>query len=58
MAFAEYDDVVEAVAADAADHTLSVWILPRAPRGGEYLFDAHAANAPLEWFSKDRIAIP
>jgi hypothetical protein len=58
MAFAEYDDVVEAVAANAADHAFNTWILPRAPRGGEYLFDAHAANAPLEWVAKDRIAIP
>jgi hypothetical protein len=58
MALAEYDDVVEAVAADAADQAFNVGILPRTPRGGENLFDAHAFDAPLEWVSKDRIAIP
>jgi hypothetical protein len=58
MAFAEHDDVVEAVAADAADEPFNVWILPRAPRRAENLMDAHALDATPEWDSEDRIAIP
>src|SRR5574342_1023595 len=44
----EDDDVVEALAADAADDPLGEEVLPRASRGGENLFDPHALDAVLE----------
>jgi hypothetical protein len=58
MARIEYDEMVEAVAADAADEPFNVWILPRAPRRAENLIDAHALDATPERDSEDRIAIP
>jgi hypothetical protein len=58
MACIEHDEMVEAVAADAADEPLNVWILPRAARCAENLMDAHAFDATPEWDSEDRIAIP
>src|SRR5574342_1402001 len=44
----EDDDVVEALAADAADDPLGEGVLPRTSRVGENLFDPHALDAVLE----------
>src|SRR5574342_92358 len=44
----EDDDLVEALAADAADDPLGEGILPRTSRSGENLFDSHALHAVLE----------
>ncbi len=40
VSLAEDDEVLAALAADAPDHPLRVWILPGAPWGGEHFFDA------------------
>src|ERR1700674_1128358 len=58
MAFAEYDDVVEAVAADTADQAFNVGILPRTPRGTEDLLDAHAPDAAVKRAPINRIPVP
>jgi len=54
----ENDDVVEAFATDASDHTLHEGILPGAPRGGEHFFDAHALHPGSESRAVDAVAIP
>lgn len=58
MAFAEYDDVVEAVAADTADQAFNVGILPRTPRGTEGLSDAHALDAAVKRVPINCIPVP
>src|ERR1700674_2186595 len=58
MAFAEYDDAVEAVAADTADQALNVGILPRTPRGTEDLLDAHALHAAVKHGPINRVPVP
>jgi len=58
MAFAKNDHVVEALAANGADDSLDVWILPRTSRRGDDFFDSHGADPSCELFAVDRIAIP
>jgi hypothetical protein len=44
----EDDDVVQALAADAADHPSDEGVLPGAPRSGDDLFGSHGLDALLE----------
>src|ERR1700674_634141 len=58
MAFAEYDDAVEAVAADTADQALNVGILPRTPGGTGALLGAHAPDAAVKRGPINRVPVP
>ena len=49
MPLVEDDDVVQALAADAADHPLDERVLPGIPRGCRDFFDPHALDALLEF---------
>ena len=51
------DDVVEALGADAADHPLDVGRLPRAPRRGKHLFNAHRCHSLAKISTVHAIAI-
>ncbi|MDA0823554.1 MAG: hypothetical protein O3C28_14190 [Proteobacteria bacterium] len=54
----QYDDVIQAVASDAADHSFHLSILPRAPRSRQDLFEIHAFDTFAELAPIDIIAIP
>jgi hypothetical protein len=58
LSLVQYDDVIQAVAPDAADHSFHVGILPGASRCCDYLFDLHALDALLKSASVNAIAIP
>ena len=58
LTLVQYDDVVQAVAADAPDHSFNVGILPRAPWSCQDLFDIHAFEALAKLLPIDTIAIP
>ena len=45
MAFVQNDDMIQTVAADAADGALAIWILPGRVRCGQDFFYAHAFHA-------------
>ncbi len=52
------DDVIQAVAPDAPDHSFRISILPRAPRSRQDLIDIDAFDALTELTPIDTIAIP
>ncbi len=58
VALVEDDDVVQALAANAADHPLDEGVLPGTPRGGEDFFDPHALDALPECQPVDAVAVP
>jgi len=51
------DDVVQALAANGSDDSLHETILPRTPRRGQNLPDAHSLNSRREAVTVDSIAI-
>ena len=55
--FVEDDDLVQAFTPDTAIQSLRVWILPRALRSGEYLFDTHVPHSPSKPFPVDGVAV-
>ena len=57
MPLAQNDDVVEAFATDAADHPLDVGRLPRTPRCGHHLLDAHRLDPTAEVGAVDPISV-
>jgi hypothetical protein len=57
MLFGNYNHVVETFAADTADHSFRVCVLPGRVRGGDYFFDLHTGYSSLEIVSVDRIPI-
>src|SRR5262245_31430618 len=57
MGFAENHKVVEALAADRADHPLHEWILPRRAGGGQNVADPQALDAPHELLAIDTVTI-
>jgi len=57
VALAEDNDVVEALAADAADHSLGERVLPGVPRSGEDFLDAHTLHPPPEGWPVHVVAI-
>jgi hypothetical protein len=56
--FVEYDDVVQALAANGSDDPFDISTLPRRARSGEDLFDTHGLDLMNEISPKDPIAIP
>ena len=58
LRFVQDDHMIEALPPDRADHTLDVWILPRARRRGHDFGDAHGRHGALERAAIDAIAIP
>lgn len=57
-AFVEYDDVVQALAANGSDDPLDISTLPRRAWRGQDLFDPHGLNLMNEVLPKDPIAVP
>src|SRR5262245_60988123 len=57
MGFAENHEVVEALAADRADHPLDEGILPRGAWSGQDLVDSHALDAPHELVAVETVTI-
>src|SRR5262245_25362419 len=57
VACAENAEVVEALAADRADHPLYEGILPRGAWSGKDLVDPHALDAPHELVAVDTVTI-
>jgi len=55
--FTEYDHVIQALAAQGADHPLDIGSLPRRPRRREHLFDAHRLHLLHEVRPEDPVAI-
>jgi len=55
--FTEYDHVIQALAAQRADHALDIGSLPRRPWRREHLFDAHRLHLLHKVRPEDRIAI-
>ena len=58
MAFAEYDDLVEAVAADTVDKAFNVGICQGLRGGTEDLLDAHALHAAVKRGPINRVPVP
>src|SRR5260370_29091881 len=56
--FVEYDDVVQALAANRSDHPFHISTLPWRARRGQHLFDPHGVDLMREVMPKDPIAIP
>src|ERR1700756_1122599 len=56
--FVEYDDVVQALAANGSDDPFDVSALPRRARSGQDLFDTHGLDLMNEVPPKDPVAIP
>jgi hypothetical protein len=52
------DNVVQALASNAADHTFDVAILPRTPRRSPNFLNAHSFNSCREGITIDSISIP
>jgi hypothetical protein len=57
MRLAENHEVVEALAANRADHPLDEGILPRGTWSGQDLVDSHALDTPHELVAVDAVAI-
>jgi hypothetical protein len=57
MSLVQDEEMVEALAADGADHSLHEGILPGCARGGEDLADVHALDSSRELLAIDRVSI-
>ena len=57
MGLAQNEEVIQALAADGADHPLHEGVLPGRARGGEDLADPHALDSPRELLAVDRVSI-
>ena len=56
-ALVEYDYVIEALAANGADHSFDVRTLPWGSRGRQHLLDAHRIHLIHKVLSKDVITV-
>jgi hypothetical protein len=54
---AKNHEVIQALGADGADHSLHERVLPRRAGGGEDLADPHALDSPRELLAVDRVSI-
>src|SRR5262249_10008564 len=57
VSLAEDEHVIQALAPDGADEPFRERILPRALRGGEYIFDPHALQTVQKSMTVDAIAV-
>ncbi len=57
MVFSENDQVIDALASNRTDDSLSVRVLPGRSRSGDDLSDAHSLNSCTEVGSIDGIAV-
>src|ERR1035437_5730102 len=57
-ALAEYDHVIQALAANGPDHAFDIGVLPWRPRRRKHLFDAHGLHLVDEVLAEDPIPIP
>jgi hypothetical protein len=55
--FPEHDHVIEAFASNSADHPFDIRTVPRRPRCGKHLFDAHRLHLSNEVVAEYAIAI-
>ena len=53
----DHDHVVQTLAAEGADQSLHIRVLPRARRTRDHLADTHASDSALECVTIDRIAV-
>ena len=58
MTLVQYNNMVQTISPDAADHSFNVSSLPRASRSRQDLFDTHAADAFPKLAPINSIAIP
>jgi hypothetical protein len=57
MLLVEDDDMIKQLASYAANHSLHVWVLPRAPRRNEHFFDTHVPHTLSKVRAIDTISI-
>ena len=57
-ALAEYNHVIEAFAANGADHSFDIRALPWGSRGRQHLLDTHRIHLIHKVLSKDAITVP
>ena len=57
VGLAQNEEVIQALAADGADHPLHEGVLPGRAGGGEDLADPHALDSPREGLVVDRVSI-
>ena len=57
MAVVIDDHVIEALAADRADQSFYVWILPRRARSDEHFFNSEATYTAAKLGAKDFVAV-
>ena len=57
-ALAENDHVIQALAANGADHPFDIGTLPGRPRRRKHLFDAHGLHLVDEILPQDPIVVP
>jgi len=57
MLFGKYNHVVETFAADTADHSFRVRVLPGRVGSGDYFFDSHTGYSSPKIVSVDRIPV-
>ena len=58
MGLTQNEEVVEALAADGADHPFREGVLPGRSGGGDHRPDPHGVDAPREGLAVDRVSIP
>ncbi len=58
VTFAQYDQVIETLSADGANHSFCIRILPRRARCGRNVLDLERCDLAPESFAIDRIPIP
>src|SRR3954453_17834063 len=56
-AFIEHDQVIQALASDAADHALDIRPLPRRTGSRQDLLDSHSLHLFYELMAEDAVAI-
>src|SRR5215471_701390 len=57
MLLAEHNHVIQALATDASNHPLGVWILPWALCSSSHSLNAHSLNPFLKVFTIDAVTI-
>ena len=57
MPLAEDQDMIQTVAPDRPDQALSIWILPRRPRGYRVVANSHRPDSPCKGFPVSAIIV-
>ena len=57
MGLIENEEVVQALAADGADHSFRKGVLPGRSGRGDHLPDSHGVEAPSEGLAVDRVSV-